>query len=383
MSVFRMSLLTTVGGAAFLLSSSAMTQDREREQAVNGTYYAVIAPIYDGSATSGGSDSYIRLFNGKSTATTFTLTVVGSPSGNVYGTATFSVPGNASQQKHWAQVVGGANAGPLTGGDTSYAMYLRNPDPLAGYQHVTFHQVTTFFENASICDRLLNEALVSTGKVVMPNVHTTQLGGYPSKLQIHNYQAVPVNYQVSAVYSETGAAAGSAITVPMAANETRTLLVSELQSQMGFGPSEAHVNFFVRNPGASKPNVLVGHQVANNQLGADFNFSTACAANPAAPVGSDPSVPLTDLEREAMTALEFSFILDIQPVTDIFGLIDANADESVSLAEFTAIVAAGRGSAAAAEALFTRIDPGVTGAVSSASFVATMQPVITSWVAAR
>jgi hypothetical protein len=58
--------------------------ERERPQAVNGSLYAVVAPLY----VTPPFLSYLRLFNGGASAATFTITVVGSGTSNAYGTAT-------------------------------------------------------------------------------------------------------------------------------------------------------------------------------------------------------------------------------------------------------------------------------------------------------
>src|SRR5262249_36103662 len=128
----------------------------EKPSALNGQLYAVIAPIYTGATS-----SFIRLFNGMNASSTFSISVVGSPSGRVMGTTTYSVPSNASPQYPIADIISKAGAGSLTNGDTSYALYLQDPDSTAGYQHVTFNGNNSFFENNSICANLLSPTVVS------------------------------------------------------------------------------------------------------------------------------------------------------------------------------------------------------------------------------
>ena len=79
-------------GAAAAKTAAAV----EKPQAVNGALYAVIAPTYNGT---GGTSSYIRLFNGGAATATFSVTMVGSPSGSNYGTANIQVPTRASPQR--------------------------------------------------------------------------------------------------------------------------------------------------------------------------------------------------------------------------------------------------------------------------------------------
>lgn len=111
---------------------------RERSSAINGTLYSVIAPTYNGA-----TQSFIRLFNGAQQASVFSVTVVGSPSGNTYGTANISVPRSASQQLSLGQILSLAGAGALTGGDTSYALYVQNPDTSVGLaaRHLQWRQL--------------------------------------------------------------------------------------------------------------------------------------------------------------------------------------------------------------------------------------------------
>src|SRR5262249_35676852 len=59
---------------------------------LNGAGFAQIAPAFDGSD---GNLSFVRLDNGGPATTTFGVTVVGSPSGSIYGTTTIQVPSRA------------------------------------------------------------------------------------------------------------------------------------------------------------------------------------------------------------------------------------------------------------------------------------------------
>ena len=86
---------------ALSLSAHAASVDRPAAPDASQGQYAVIAPIFTGGA--GGINSYIRLVNnggtdaGKPfTVTTYTVQVVGSPSGTVYGSATIQVAANAA-----------------------------------------------------------------------------------------------------------------------------------------------------------------------------------------------------------------------------------------------------------------------------------------------
>src|SRR5690349_21342496 len=65
----------------------------ERTNAIDGTKYAVIAPIYTGAD---GNTSFIRMANLVPPGTSgnmvaFPISVVGVPSGTVYGTTTYTI----------------------------------------------------------------------------------------------------------------------------------------------------------------------------------------------------------------------------------------------------------------------------------------------------
>ena len=98
------------------------------------------------------------------------------------------MPRNASPQYPLSTIVSDAHAAALNGGDVSYSLYIQNPEPTSGYQHVTYNGVTNLFDNASVCATLLNQAITSvSNSLVMTNVHTTTLSGFPATVDIHNY----------------------------------------------------------------------------------------------------------------------------------------------------------------------------------------------------
>ena len=101
----------------------------------------MVSPTYTGA---NGSTSYLRLFNGnQSAAATFTIVVVGTCTGNTYGTANISVPSDASPQFPLSTILTLAGAGALSGCDSNsgdgYALYIQSTEPTAGYEHVTFN----------------------------------------------------------------------------------------------------------------------------------------------------------------------------------------------------------------------------------------------------
>jgi hypothetical protein len=274
----RWSVSAAAMATAFALCTCGpVSAQVEKASALNGTLYAVIAPTYTGV-----TQSYIRLMNASLTgATTFSVTVVGTPSGRNMGTANISVPKSASPQYALTDIITLANAGSLTNGDTGYALYIQNPDSAAGFQHVAYNNNNFFFENASVCKYLLNEVLLNTNNAqVMTNVHTSQLASYPSTLQIHNYWNAAVGYRLTVVDAKTGATIGQ-LTRTVGANATLAIPFSDIESALSFTPtsSQAHVNVFLNDPTGSQPYATFSQAIVNNNLSAQINMSTACAVN--------------------------------------------------------------------------------------------------------
>lgn len=260
----------------------------ETSQAVNGSLWTVVAPTYSGTTS-----SYLRLFNGGSATATFTVQVVGSPSGTSYGTATIQVPTRASPQ-YGMRTAGSAQgildlagAAQLSGGDTSYSFYIQSTESTAGYQHVTFNSANLFFENTSSCSYALNHTIHSVvNSTVIPNIHTSLLPTYPSQVEIHNYWNAPVTFRIDVVESATGVLKGN-FNETIGANTTLIQPMSYFQNKVGWTPvgGELHATLIVTDPSGVKPTVTVGQSIVNQSVSnALVNMSTYCAVN--APVAA-------------------------------------------------------------------------------------------------
>jgi hypothetical protein len=252
----------------------------ERTAVIDGTQYAVIAPIFTELNT--GNYSFIRFQNLISIPSTFTVRVVGSPSGNVYGQTTYSVAASASKHVQIADILSAASAATLIGSDTAYALYISNPD-LSGYQHVIYNYVSEFFENASLCQTSLNQAAVR----YLPNVHTNIIAdaGFPSKIYMHNYANQAVTYNVSVYESSAGSLIGI-VPVATQANSTYVMDFSFFQTQLGWTATGAqgYANLIFTPQtaisGVTLPPVIVGHFIFNEAFQAFVNMSESCAVNP-------------------------------------------------------------------------------------------------------
>lgn len=261
--------------------------DRERPQAVNGALYAVVAPLYIGT---GGFYSYLRLFNGGASTATFSVTVVGSPTGTSYGTATFQVPPRASIQYSMSQVLVGANA-TIRAPDTNFSFYLQSTEPLAGYQHVTHSPDATFFQNASVCKWTIQDAVNAVApSAILTHIHTSQLAsqGYPSAIELHNLASTAVTYRMTIIESSSGNVVGE-INFPTRANASYTIPWSDIEGQINWNPtsSQIYANMVVSDVSGAAPAVLLGQTVINDRLQATLNVTTMCAINAPPTLGGD------------------------------------------------------------------------------------------------
>lgn len=289
------------GVLGFGLASSV--QAAQAAQApLDGSTYAIATPAFDGS---GGSpiSSYFRFFNGNTSTSTFTVTIVGSQSGTAYGQPfTIQIPARAAPQYSLGTLLtmagaSGAGAG-TANNDTSFAVFIKNPDTSAGYQHVTYNGTTTLFENNSVCNKgLLSAALLSvTNQNVLTNIHTSRLGGYPSVIYLFNSSSaalsVPVQIYDAGILGgadgrtlSTGAGAliGST-TIQIPANTTVTKNFTDLQTAVNWTPttSQLHANLVVPQPsnsGSSVNPVILAHSIFNATLGGSINMTAGCAVN--------------------------------------------------------------------------------------------------------
>ncbi len=257
---------------------AAQSQGAERASALNGVLYAVISHTLNGA---GGSLSYIRLVNAAETKTKFNITVVGSPSGRTYGSADIEVNAMASPQYSLTQILSLTKSADLSGGDTTYSLYLQNPEHLAGYQHIVYNSNTRFFENASACNSLLAQHQISDlVSLTLPNVHTSRLPDFPSVVQIHNYWDLPITYRVTVTDSATGAVIGT-VDLPTVANASYSYPFSFFEQKLNWTPSASqfHANLFFKEIGGGFPPVNLAQSVRNQALGADINMSVVCSVN--------------------------------------------------------------------------------------------------------
>jgi hypothetical protein len=270
---------------------TADAPDREKAAAIDGSNYAVVAPLYLGAG--GGMISYLRLFNGGSTTASFSVKVVGSPTGRDYGTATFQVPPSATRQYALFEVLQGAGA-TVTEPDTNYSFYIQSNEPLAGYQHVTHSPSVSYFENAAVCRTTIQDVVRdATQQMVLSSVHTSRLAaaGYPSSIELHNFANTAKTYRISVKDEATGTAVGET-DVTAQANASYTIPWSQIESAIRWTPTSDQIraNIFVTDPSGASPAILLGQTINNDTLRVTLNMTTMCAVNASQ---SDQTPPTT------------------------------------------------------------------------------------------
>ena len=265
--------------AATALNSPARGEP-ERAQALDGTLYTVVAPTYTG--TGGGPLTFMRFYNANTAAaSTFAVTVLGSPSGQTYGSASYLVAANASLQIDLTKILADAGAAALSGGDTSYSLYLKNADDLAMFQHVTYSNVSGFFENLSLC-QYFQGAVYSRITNVLSNVHTTRISTYPVDITVHNYTNAARAYLATVTDANTGVLIGK-VTLNVGANTTLRLAESSLEQQLNFVPTanQFHINIsMVDSTNAATLTAIIGQYVFNSLLSASVNMTPLCRVHP-------------------------------------------------------------------------------------------------------
>lgn len=255
---------------------------------LNGSAYEEIAPTFNGSD---GNQSFIRLGNGGATATTFAISVLGSPSGTLYGRASVQVPANASPQFSLQQILAAASAGQLTGGDTSYSLYLRDSDPGLSYQHVIYNVSNGFFENVSSC-KYVASADYTGLNYALGNVHTSQLSAYPTQISIHNYAAAATTYNATVYDAATGSLIGT-VPVTVGANATYSAPFTWFQEQLHWTPAagQSQSNVVFAAAGTAPFEAKVNQYVYNSILSAYVNMTQRCGMSTAS--GAVPNFALS------------------------------------------------------------------------------------------
>jgi hypothetical protein len=247
--------------------------ERERPAAVDGSHYGVMAPLYIGR---GGFYSYLRLFNGNvTTSASFTVKVVGSPTGRDYGTAIYAVPARAGRQLSVSTILTDAGAA-IQAPDTGFSFYLQTSQRSAGYQHVTHSPAESYFENSTVCRSLLQQAISGeANRIFVWGAHTSDpiVAGYPSALDLHNAANVPVTYRLSLIEETSGTIVGQT-NYQTLANTSYSLPISEIERLVNWtpAPGQLRANIMIEKLDGSVPRAAAGQTIIESC----FENSTVC-----------------------------------------------------------------------------------------------------------
>jgi len=251
---------------------------KERGQAFNGTTYDVIAPIFTGSD---GNTSFIRLANVNAVAATFQIVIVGSPSGTVYGTATYAVPSMGTPQYGYSEVLQRAGVTSLAPQDTGLSFYLRSSHFFTGYPHVVFNLTSRFFENMTRC-KFVSNVDYSGMNQLLGNVHTSVLSGlgFPAVVALHNHAATASNFTVHIYEARNGTLKGT-LNLTAAANTTYSFPFSYFEQEVGWVPTEqeGHANLVFVPQAGTQYTLTIGQAVYNQTFQAYANMSQYCGSN--------------------------------------------------------------------------------------------------------
>lgn len=253
---------------------------RESQQSINGNTFTVIAPLFEHDF---GNVSYVRFSNPNLATASITVTIVGTPTGHMYGTALLTIPANASKQFAYTEVLhhAGVQRGGYIGGDEGFSFYVSADTDGNVYSHVIHNADNKFFENMSVCvwrNDVDNTGLVRT----VNNVHTTSpyMVEYPSYIHFHHYGSSPAVYAARLYRSTDGAYMGG-FTFNMAPNASYLTSAQWYITGTAWRPTaaESHMNVrFSRNDGGEFQGIA-SHFVGNNALGAFVNMTQFCSIN--------------------------------------------------------------------------------------------------------
>ncbi len=266
----------------------------ERASALDTTSYTSIGRLYfnttGATAFAPGATSFIRFWNSSGQSTDFDAKIVGGESGTDYApgkTYRITVPDKASLQRSLEDIRAGivSQGGPDIaphGGDTFVTLYVKNVKAGAGvgFQHVSFSGATGFFENQSICTFDPAQDYAANNRRLI-NVHTSQLAGYPSRIEVRNPDAAARAVRGRVYDAVTGTSLG-AFSVNPPANGSAVIDFPAVEQIIGFRPSasQLQVNIEFEAADTSAYTAIVGHTMAQTSTGAAFNLTQACAINP-------------------------------------------------------------------------------------------------------
>lgn len=221
------------------------------------------------STTQSASQSFLRLHNTGTGASTATVTLRNYLTGQTLGQWTSpSIPAG-SQQQYFIGTIENA----VTPGLAKPAYYAATIDSRFNgtFQHVLWRPSDGTLTNLSTCD-----AGIKSDTAAVSGVHSSLLAGnYPSSVAVNNTGAAATTVRLAVHDATTGAKLGTATTASIPANGQLIVPVTALEAGAGFTPTAAQYHYVIRAEGVFTG--FLQHLVDNRLRGVITDMTTICA----------------------------------------------------------------------------------------------------------
>jgi hypothetical protein len=216
------------------------------------------------------SQSFVRIYNGDSSANTVAVTLADFGTGQVLGQwISPSIPGGAEQQFDIKTIE--SALGPIT---KPYYYSMNVQSNFAGYfQHVLWKPSDGTLTNLSTC-----ASGVTAAATTLVGVHSSLLNyAYPSTVVVNNTGAQATGVTLGIYDARDGTKLGVYTTSSIPAGGSQILPMSSMESAIGRTPSGSMYHYVLKTE-----SVFTGflqHLVSNLQAGVTTDMTTECAMN--------------------------------------------------------------------------------------------------------
>jgi len=220
--------------------------------------------------------SYLRFFNGGTTAGTVEVTLADGASGTVLGTWTStSIQPNAMLQVSVRAIEAQIPTLPSTK-PAFYSISIR-PTFTGYFQHAMHEPYMRALTNVTSCDL---GAGAHQGIVI--GVHTTRIEGYPSSVVVHNTGVNATNVSLGIYDARNGQLRGTYQTGVIPANGQRVISAATLQANSSppFSPTEVDMAHYVVKVSSNFFNGYLQHLVHNEAVNTVADVTALCRLAP-------------------------------------------------------------------------------------------------------
>lgn len=227
------------------------------------------------SSNHGTLFSYLRFYNGDTTAGRVEITVADGITGQALGTWTSgSIPPFSMTQVSIRTIESQANI--LMNKPDFYSLSIR-PTFTGYFQHAMHEPFTRVLTNVTSCD---TGAAAQSG--ILLGVHSTRIEGYPSSVVIHNTGANNLNLQLGVYDARNGTMLGTYQTGPIPANAQKIVSAATLQSSSfpSFQPTEIDMAHYVVKPLSGAFAGYLQHIVHNEATDTVADLTSLCRLAP-------------------------------------------------------------------------------------------------------